>query len=139
MVRGDITVVGPSMDTIQADLIGKPLDQLASKEQTDANVVASMAAREARSLLGVSITDAGLLAEAFDGNDDSRLFESQSKCSLASLCSFHRKYSGSEVWDHLCDLWDSALQCLALQKVIHALCIQLRTVVMAVKSVRRNG
>lgn len=118
-IRGDIAVIGPSMDTIQADLIAQPMDQLPSKdEKMDVSIIA----KEARALLGLSGTDASLLADAFGGNEDVRLLQTQSKCCIGSLCNFHRKFSGSEAWDQLCTLWDEALQCLASRKVLLMSC-----------------
>ncbi|DBA85094.1 TPA: hypothetical protein ACH3X2_005818 [Trebouxia sp. C0005] len=110
-LAGEITIVGPPLSSLDAELAFHPEAVARSK---DARKQAQMAAaaQEARGMLGMSLEQAQLLAELFSGKNG--LLSTPLPCNIAELQAYYSRHHGDPaVWTPLCDAWDRALQMLS--------------------------
>lgn len=121
MISGEIAIVGPPLGTMQADIDVRFNRASENKRSQTEGMKKAVVAKEALALLGISSAEAELLTGAFCGDEAWRLTEAHTKCSIASLCEFHRNFADTDMWDQLCSLWDQGLKGLAVLKVSDAL------------------
>ncbi|KAL0049997.1 hypothetical protein WJX82_002413 [Trebouxia sp. C0006] len=110
-LAGEITIVGPPLSSLDAELA---FQQEAGPRSKDARKQAQMtaAAQEARGMLGMSLEQAQLLAELFSGKNG--LLSTPLPCNIAELQAYYSRHHGDPaVWAPLCDAWDRALQMLS--------------------------
>ncbi|DBA94847.1 hypothetical protein WJX77_009545 [Trebouxia sp. C0004] len=110
-LAGEITIVGPPLSSLDAELA---FQQEAVARSKDARKQAHMsgAAQEARGMLGMSLEQAQLLAELFSGKNG--LLSTPLPCNIAELQAYYSRHHGDPaVWAPLCDAWDRALQMLS--------------------------
>ncbi|KAH7615566.1 hypothetical protein Ndes2526B_g09687 [Nannochloris sp. 'desiccata'] len=108
----DVGVVGPALDVLDADLGFEVRGPARSAKDARHQQALYAAAKEARNLLGLSLPQAQVLAELFNGS--AALLDPPRPASIAELINFQATYERfPKVYRQLCGVMDTAYHVLA--------------------------
>lgn len=111
-IGADVAVVGPALAVLDADLSFEVRGPAKSTKDAKKQQHMYAAAKEARSLLGLSLPQAQILGELFGGRLS--LLDPPRAVSIASLISFLAQWDGQRhLYDQICRVWSTAYQVLA--------------------------
>lgn len=111
-VKGDVIVKGPSLDVMDANIAFEVLGPASTARDARKQQAYYAAAKEARSLLGLSLPQAQLLAELFAGPNS--LLENAYFPSISGIMAFQAAYERHpKIYNTLCRMFDAGYQLLA--------------------------
>lgn len=111
-VTADVGVVGPALAVLDADLGFEVRGPAKSAKDARKQQALYAAAKEARNLLGLSLPQAQVLAELFNGG--AALLDPPRPASIANLIAFQATYERfPKVFKQLCQVLDTAYHVLA--------------------------
>lgn len=111
-LTADVGVVGPALAVLDADLGFEVRGPAKSAKEARQQQALYGAAKEARSLLGLSLPQAQVLAELFNGG--AALLDPPRPASITNLISFKARYEKHpKVFKQICQVIDTAYQVLA--------------------------
>lgn len=112
LVDADVGVVGPSLDVLDADIGFEVRGPAKSAKEARKQQKLYAAAKEARGLLGLSLPQAQVLAELFNGT--AAVLDPPRPASISQLISFQATYERHpQVMTQLCKVIDTAYHVLA--------------------------
>ena len=111
-VVADVGVVGPALTVLDADIGFEVRGPARSAKEARQQQALYAAAKEARNLLGLSLPQAQVLAELFNGS--AALLEPKRPASISELIALQATYERfPKVYRQLCAVFDDAYQVLA--------------------------
>lgn len=108
----DVAVVGPALKVLDADLAFEVCGPARTAKEARKQQQKYLAAKEARSMLGLSLPQAQVLAELFNGR--SALLDPPHPATIKSLVDFLARWDRHpQLYEHICQVWDTAYQVVA--------------------------
>ncbi|KAI3429707.1 hypothetical protein D9Q98_005792 [Chlorella vulgaris] len=108
----DVAVAGPPLKVLDADLAFEVRGPARSAKEARKQQQKYAAAKEARSMLGLSLPQAQVLAELFGGRG--ALLDPPRAATIKHLIAFQAHWDGHpQLYDQLCKVWNSAYQVVA--------------------------
>ncbi|CAL8467730.1 g7268 [Coccomyxa elongata] len=112
-VAGEVAIVGPAISALDADVCAAPDPSATHKNAAEAKRAAQLraTAQEVRSMLGVTLEQAGLLASLFCGPE--ALVDPPRPCTISQLQAMYSRCANiPHAWEPLAAVWDTALRAL---------------------------
>lgn len=111
-VKGDVIVKGPALDVMDANIAFEVLGPANTARDARKQQAYYAAAKEARSLLGLSLPQAQILAELFAGPN--ALLDNSHFPSISGIMAFQAAYERyPKIYNTLCRMFDAGYQLLA--------------------------
>ncbi|KAL4450201.1 hypothetical protein ABPG77_010870 [Micractinium sp. CCAP 211/92] len=108
----DVAVVGPALKVLDADLAFEVRGPARSAKEARKQAQKYAAAKEARSMLGLSLPQAQVLAELFGGR--SALLDPPRPATIKNLIAFQAAWDRHPaLYDQICQVWNTAFQVVA--------------------------
>jgi hypothetical protein len=111
----DVAVVGPGLKVLDADLGFEVRGPARSAKEARKQQQKYAAAKEARSMLGLSLPQAQVLAELFGGR--SALLDPPRPATIKTLVAFQAYWDRHpHLYDQICQVWNTAFQVVAARQ-----------------------